>query len=349
MHLSLLFIGLFATFIANAQPTKPSEKGPTPPIEHAIQLHEWLTRWHEASRGRAYTGTFVVSTPQAISSAHISHVCDGVQQLERVDTLSGPPRTTVRRNDEVVTFVPEEKLSVHEKRDMLGLFPSILQSSTHTIGEHYLLKPLGWTERVAGFEADVVELRPKDDLRFGYRIWSEKKTALIVKLQTLDTGSRVLEQVAFSALQLDAPVKMNDLLRAMRQRTGYSVQNLDLVRTTPKVGNSNKPCRAFPPWRAICGRVRAWCCLRCLHHQQRHRRLRLRLCNGCCQMVWPRSRCSSNPLILPDTPMKANSPQGPHTPCRVGMDCTGSLGWEKCHSKPCCGLPWLWSVCQGRD
>jgi sigma-E factor negative regulatory protein RseB len=151
-----------------------------------------------------------------------------------VDTLSGPPRTTVRRNDEVVTFVPEEKLSVHEKRDMLGLFPSILQSSTHTIGEHYLLKPLGWTERVAGFEADVVELRPKDDLRFGYRIWSEKKTALIVKLQTLDTGSRVLEQVAFSALQLDAPVKMNDLLRAMRQRTGYSVQKLDLVRTTPQ-------------------------------------------------------------------------------------------------------------------
>jgi sigma-E factor negative regulatory protein RseB len=53
----------------------------------------------------------------------------------------------------------------------------------------------------------VVELNPRDKLRYGYRIWSEKKSGLVVKLQTLDVDGRVLEQAAFSELQLDAPVQ----------------------------------------------------------------------------------------------------------------------------------------------
>ena len=61
--------------------------------------------------------------------------------------------------------------------------------------------------RVAGFDADIVQLDPRDGLRFGYRIWSEKRTGLVVKTQTLDDAGRVLEQAAFSELQLDAPVQ----------------------------------------------------------------------------------------------------------------------------------------------
>jgi sigma-E factor negative regulatory protein RseB len=235
MHLALLFIGLFAIFSANSQTSNVLDKSGQMPIEQTASLNDWLMRWNEASKRRAYTGTFVVSTPQAISSAKIWHVCDGQQQLERVDTLTGPARTTIRRNEEVVTFVPETKLSVLEKREGLSLFPSILQSSTPTLGDHYSLKPLSWIERVAGFEADVIELIARDDLRFSYRIWSEKKTGLILKLQTIDAQSRVLEQVAFSELQLDAPVRLNDLVRAMRQRSGYSAQKLDLIRTSPQV------------------------------------------------------------------------------------------------------------------
>jgi sigma-E factor negative regulatory protein RseB len=50
-------------------------------------------------------------------------------------------------------------------------------------------------------------------LRFGYRIWSERRSGLVVKLQTLDGESRVVEQSAFSELQLDAPVKAQALRR----------------------------------------------------------------------------------------------------------------------------------------
>lgn len=197
--------------------------------EHSV--NEWLMRVHEASRRRAYVGTFVVSAGGNMSSARIWHVCDGTQQMERVESLTGVPRSTFRRNDQVMTFLPERRVVVTEKRESLGLFPNLLQSSDSSIAQFYRARATG-RERVAGFEADVVQLRPQDNWRFGYRVWTEKKTGLIVKLQTLDAEGRVLEQAAFSELQLDVPVSMANLSQMMDKTAGYQVEKPDLVKTT---------------------------------------------------------------------------------------------------------------------
>jgi sigma-E factor negative regulatory protein RseB len=189
-------------------------------------------RMHEASRKSAYVGTFVVSSSAgSLSSARIWHACDGEQQMERVESLTGTPRSTFRHNDQVVTFLPDSKVARSEKRESLGLFPGLLKSSDSSIPEFYTAQQIS-SERVAGFDADVVQVQPRDTLRFGYRIWSEKKSGLVVKLQTLDTDGRVLEQAAFSELQLDAPVRMDKLIRMMGNTEGYKVETPELVKTT---------------------------------------------------------------------------------------------------------------------
>ena len=194
-------------------------------------MNEWLMRMHEASRQRAYMGTLVVSAGASMSASRIWHVCDGEQQMERVDTLTGAPRTTIRRNNEVITFAPDSKTAWVEKRESLGLFPELLRTPSNAIPEFYGVSEAG-TERVAGYLADVVEIQPKDTLRFGFRIWAEKKTGLVVKLQTLGEQGAVLEQVAFSELQLDAPVSMGKLTRLMKDTKGYDVQRPVLKKTT---------------------------------------------------------------------------------------------------------------------
>ena len=194
-------------------------------------ISDWLMRMHEASRNRAYLGVFVVSSASSMASAKIWHVCDGDQQIERVETLTGAPRSTFRRNDEVITFHPESKTALAEKRESMGLFPNLLKSQNSSIEQFYAARQTG-VERVAGFEADVVQLVPKDALRFGYRVWSEKKSGLVVKLQTLDTDGKVLEQAAFSELQLDANVSSAKLTQMMAATDGYKVERPDLVKTT---------------------------------------------------------------------------------------------------------------------
>ncbi len=208
---------------ATAQSTPAADDG----------IHAWLIRVHEASRHRSYSGTFVVSATGSMASARIWHVADGQQQVERVESLSGKPRATFRRNDQVVTFFPESKVAIVETRESLGQFPGFIQSTQSSIDETYQLKRLGG-DRIAGFDAEVVQLVPNDNLRFGYRVWSERRTGLVMQLQTLDLDGRVLEQSAFSELQLDTPVSMGKLHQMMGDTRGYRVERPDLQKITPE-------------------------------------------------------------------------------------------------------------------
>ncbi|MFC6284454.1 MULTISPECIES: MucB/RseB C-terminal domain-containing protein [Polaromonas] len=197
----------------------------------AKSINDWLMRMHEASKKQAYIGTYVVSSGGTISSAKIWHVCEGNQQMERVETLTGAPRSIFRHNDRVVTFMPDHKVVRSEKRESLGLFPELLQSTDSRIADFYKVKREG-ADRVAGVEADIVVLVPRDTMRFGYRVWTEQKSGMVVKLQTLDTDGKVLEQAAFSELQLDAPVKIDKLLQMMGKVDGYRVEKPVLVKTS---------------------------------------------------------------------------------------------------------------------
>ena len=224
------------------------------PAESKV-FNEWLMRLREASRKRAYIGTFVVSSGGMMTSAKIWHVCEGDQQMERVEILSGAPRSIFRHNDQVMTFLPDHKLVRNEKRASLGLFPQIFQSAESQLADFYTLKRDG-VDRVAGVEADIAMLLPKDKRRFGYRIWTERSTGLVVKLQTLDTNGRLLEQAAFSELEIDAPVKMDKLLRMMGQVEGYRVEKPVLDKTsadaqgwalkTPVAGFKSMSCYKRP-------------------------------------------------------------------------------------------------------
>jgi sigma-E factor negative regulatory protein RseB len=225
--LTLCAVGAFG--LAGATPPPAVVNGGRPGER---SVGEWLMRMHEASRRRSYVGTFVVSSyAGALSSARIWHACEGDVQMERVESLTGAPRAIFRRNDEVMTFLPESKIARSEKRESQGLFPNLLTGSENSIPEYYGARTVG-TDRVAGYDAEVVQVVPRDNLRYGYRIWSERKSGLVVKLQTLDTEGNVLEQAAFSELQLDAPVRMDRLAQMMASTDGYRVEKADVVKTT---------------------------------------------------------------------------------------------------------------------
>lgn len=187
---------------------------------------------HRASCVRPYAGTFVVlAASGSMASSRIWHACEGAQQMERVEALSGTPRTVFRRNDEVRTFLPQARVVRSDRRDVAGLFPRVPVVDGTSISQFYTSRSLG-QERVAGLMADVVWFKPVDTLRFGYKLWSEQETGLVIKLQTLGPDGRVLEQAAFSELDLNAPVRMEQLSRMMDATDGYKLVSPEVVKTT---------------------------------------------------------------------------------------------------------------------
>lgn len=235
-HLRLLSLVLSALLAMNyvAAQVPVATVPPTASPDEVRSLNDWLMRMHQASVNRSYVGTFVVSAGGNMSSAKIWHACEGTEQVERVETLTGAPRSIFRHNDQVTTFMPEHKVARSEKRESLGLFPQLFQSADSRIADFYKFRQEG-LERVAGVDTDIIMLVPKDRLRFGYRVWSERKNGLIVKLQTLDNDGKVIEEAAFSELQLDAPVSMSQLVQMMGNVQGYRVDKPVLVKTTAAV------------------------------------------------------------------------------------------------------------------
>lgn len=231
-RIALLFVAM-SGFIATA--SAQTSAAPAPTGDGAISVNEWLVRMHEASmKKRSYIGTLVQSSKDGMSSARIWHACDGTSQIERIESLTGAPRSSIRKDDKLVTFMPEMKLVRMEKREGLGAgasFTDLLKPGANQIPDFYTVKSLG-NERIAGLDAEVVQLNPRDGLRYGYRIWTERKNALVLKLQTLDAGGTILEQAAFSELQLDAPVKADKLKSMMKPGEGWRVEQSDVTKTT---------------------------------------------------------------------------------------------------------------------
>jgi sigma-E factor negative regulatory protein RseB len=219
----LLLVLLWASASAWAQKTEPAPPGD--------DVQAWLARLHEATRNRAYSGTFVVSRGAEMVSARIVHVCDGREQLERIEVLSGPARITWRRDDEVLTLWPDRQWGTRDRRELLRLFPSPVPVPGIDVGEYYRAQRLG-SDRLAGFEAWVVAFVPRDGWRYGYRLWSEKRTGLTLKLQTLQADGTVLEQVAFTELHLDEPLRLENLRQQMEDTRGYRVERAEVRKTS---------------------------------------------------------------------------------------------------------------------
>jgi sigma-E factor negative regulatory protein RseB len=185
-------------------------------------VNEWLVRIQAAGRNRAYIGTYVVSSDQGVSTARIWHVCDGTQQMERVETLSGAAQTTLRHNDQVVIHNPATKTTLVERRQIWAGIDEIVRNAA--IPEHYNAR-IASMDRVAGLDAKVLELTARDKWRYSYRVWMEKSTGLVLRMQTLDTNGAMLEELSFSDIQLPAPVKMENIQRLITAATDESAGN----------------------------------------------------------------------------------------------------------------------------
>src|SRR5688572_2336683 len=132
---------------------------------NGTQARQWLLRMHNAATQRNYQGTLVVTADGTMSSSRLTHYCEGSQSFESVDVLDGQPRRVLRHNEQLLTLWPAEKIARLEQRDAVPPFPALLAGSEEQLFERYDLVDEG-PGRVAGLDATVLLLRPRDSARF---------------------------------------------------------------------------------------------------------------------------------------------------------------------------------------
>lgn len=182
----------------------------------------WLERMREAVRRKNFQGIFVVSAGGAVHSHRITHYSQAGQQYQRVETLDGERCEVLRHNDLVHTVWPASGRVLIEQRPSTPAFPDLLGGGLEPVLAHYAWRELG-ADRVAGHDARVVEFRPRDGYRFAQRLWTERRSGLLLRADLLADDGSVLESTAFTELQLGLRAQPDSITGPMRRSEALKV------------------------------------------------------------------------------------------------------------------------------
>lgn len=182
----------------------------------------WLARMHAAASSRNYQGTMLFSANGVMSSSNVAHFCVGSQSYERIEALDGKQRQVYRHNDLVHTVWPQAGVVVIERRSLPSRLPSITQSVDPRALEQYELRAEG-RDRVAGREARIFLLQPRDALRFAQRVWADHETGLMLRSDVIGPEQVVLESARFTTVEIGVRAQPESVLQPLRQLNGLRV------------------------------------------------------------------------------------------------------------------------------
>lgn len=211
---------------------------------------ELLQNAQSAARELDYSGVYTYQQGATMVSSRIVHIVDGTGERERIEILDGAPREYVRHNETTQCLIPDRKLVVLERRRG-DRFPALLLGSGETIPSHYAVQSFPAVHRVAGRECTITELTPKDGHRYGYRLCTDTKTNLLLKVQTLDADKAVVDQVSFTNVQVGDKVAPEDLVSRWNIRD-WEVVEAELITVDLSTAGWRIP---FPPGFKIMSQV----------------------------------------------------------------------------------------------
>lgn len=191
----LVFLGLF--FYSSAFATDAA--------------HDWLMKINHAARNLEYDGVFVYQHDAQLEAMQIFHKVEKNSTKERLVSLNGAPREIIRDENEVRCYWPDKNSVMVEYRQSNNKgFPAILPERLQDLDEYYVLK-LGGTERITGRVAQLVIIKPADQYRYGYHLWADVDTGLLLKADLLDTSGRILEQFMFTNINIGRKIPASAL------------------------------------------------------------------------------------------------------------------------------------------
>jgi sigma-E factor negative regulatory protein RseB len=160
---------------------------------------------NEALTSRNYDGTFSHWLGGRVEMLRIIHRVQNGAVTERLVSLDGSGREFIRSGADLACYLPDKRTVLVERRppdqSLLGGFPAMNQQSA----DFYDIKEIERT-RLNRRNTRVIVVSPKDEFRYGYRLWIDESTAMPLKTQLCDARGRVIEQIVFATLTLPAHI-----------------------------------------------------------------------------------------------------------------------------------------------
>jgi sigma-E factor negative regulatory protein RseB len=167
----------------------------------AQEPRQWLERMNQALTSRNYDGVFAHWQDGRVEMLRIIHRNVNGRVTERLASLDGSGREFIRNGAELSCYLPDKRtVLVSHSASSASLLTSI-PAIDNKSAAFYDIEEVMRT-RVNRRDTRVIAVTPRDEFRYGYRLWIDESTAMPLKTQLCDAHGRVIEQVVFANLEL---------------------------------------------------------------------------------------------------------------------------------------------------
>ncbi len=193
------------------------------------QAQQLINEMSRANRELNYDGIFVYWRDKRMDTMRLIHKADAEGEHERMVSLTGYAREVIRDGKSVTCIFPDDKSVMVEKSRPQKFFVAQLPQPIEKIADYYRFS-MGGKDRAAGRSAWVVNIVPKDGYRYGYQLWIDEKTKLLLKSELKDDSGRPIEQILFTQLDVVEHIPEQSLEPAMSGKgyVWYSVATNDI-------------------------------------------------------------------------------------------------------------------------
>lgn len=165
----------------------------------------WLQKIATATHRLNYTGTFVYQRDTRVETSRIFHLVDSTGEHSKLVSLDGTVREMYRVNNDVLCFLPDSKTAVVDRTRAQKLFPTVLPEQISSLRESYNARLAG-QGRVAGRDAQIVLLEPKDPFRYGHKLWADTKTGLLLRAAVWKDAQEMVDRFSFSDVTIGGAI-----------------------------------------------------------------------------------------------------------------------------------------------
>lgn len=173
-----------------------------------VSAEKLLHDMAKAYKSRTFEGRLVYMHGARVNTMAFEHAVIDGRQYERISHLDGRPAEVVRAGDQVVCIYPDRKVAL--SHGSTGIAPlNIHEKVLDRVPQQYNVL-LDGSGRVAGRDAWRVRLEPLDEYRYGYHLWIDQQSRLLLKSELVDGQGVPLERAEFVSLQLDPHLTKSD-------------------------------------------------------------------------------------------------------------------------------------------
>lgn len=165
------------------------------------RAQDLINEMSRASRQLNYDGIFVYSRGARMDTMRIIHKSDSEGEHERMVSLTGHAREVIRDNKSVTCIFPDNQAVMVEKSRPRKFVTAKLPEPIEKVADYYSFSVAG-RDRVAGRSTWVINIKPKDDFRYGFQLWVDEETKLLMKSELKDISGKPIEQILFTQLQV---------------------------------------------------------------------------------------------------------------------------------------------------